>query len=128
MKRNYGGRVIYVPGKERPPAGNMLGSAMDRYDIMMVGDVTAQTRRNKKTGADEVIEVGMLKRVAYAPSIGSTEERAQRLQDLLAGRSPQPTRRAQPELPDAPDQNLPPAQPVARVGQNIRPPKKGAED
>jgi hypothetical protein len=120
MKRNYGGRVFYQPGQARPPANDRLGSAMDRYDVIMVGDVTPTVRRNRRTGAEETIDVGSLRRVAYAPSIGSPDERRQRLEDLLAGRTPVATRRAQPEVPDGRDSGLPKAQPVPRVGQNIR--------
>lgn len=113
MKKNYGGRVIYQPGG-RDKSHEQMPSAMDTYDVLMRADGDVLTR------------------YAYAPSQGQFEERAARLEDLMGGRSALPLRRrAQPEKPEPSkddvekwDRTHPSAQPVRRVGQNLKAPKK----
>lgn len=127
MKRNYGGRVVYAPGKARSDF-EALPSAMDRYDVLMRAEVTSTTVVSRKTKRPETVSKGTLTRMAYSPAIGSFEERAARLEDLMAGRpAASLPRRPQPERPepsrdDVEDWNRthPAAQPVPRVGQNIR--------
>lgn len=104
MKRNYGGRVVYQPGR-RDQAHEQQPSAMDTYDLLMRADGDTLTR------------------FAYAPSQGRFEERAARLEDLMAGRGALPLkRRPQPEKPEPPPDAPanPKAQPVPRVGQNTQ--------
>jgi len=104
MKRSYGGRVVYQPGR-RDQSHEMRPSAMDTYDVLMRAEGDVMTR------------------IAWAPSQGRFEERAARLEDLMAGRDPLALRhRPQPEKPEPqePETPLPPAQPVPRVGQNVR--------
>lgn len=133
MKKNYGGRISFVPGK---PNGDFerLPSSMDRYDILMVGEVTSKP--NSIHGKPP-IETGMLSRVAYSPSIGSYEERSNRIMALLNGQGSVPTlrRRPQPDRPEPSSMDLrkwntthPDAQPVRRVGQNLKPAKVNNED
>lgn len=127
MKRNYGGRVVYAPGKARSDF-EALPSAMDKYDILMRAEVTSRTVVDRKTGKPRAVQDGVLTRMAYAPSMGSAEERAARLEDLMAGRTPVPLpRRPQPERPEPSKDDVeewdrlhPPAQPVPRIGQNIK--------
>lgn len=105
MKRNYGGRVVYQPG-QRDQSHEMQGSAMDTYDVLMRADGWTLTR------------------FAYAPSQGSYEERTARLEDLMTGREALALkRRPQPERPEPkPGMSAnPKAQPVPRIGQNLRP-------
>lgn len=119
MKRNYGGRVVYQPGR-KDQSHEQMPSAMDTYDVLMRAEGDVMTR------------------LAYAPSQGNFEERAARLEDLMSGRSSLPLkRRPQPEQPlpcRFPDCTLPDghrgqhkmnptAQPVPRVGQNLKKPR-----
>lgn len=112
MKRNYGGRVVYQPGR-RDQSHEMQSSAVDTYDVLMRADGNILTR------------------FAYAPTQGTFEERAARLEDLMAGRQALPLRRRpQPEKPEPSkdevddwDVKHPPAQPVRRVGQNLKKPR-----
>lgn len=121
MKRNYGGRVVYQPGR-RDQSHEQLPSAMDTYDVLMQGDGVTMTR------------------FAYSPSQGSFEERASRLEDLMKGAQALPLRRRpQPEQPKpcpypdctlpaghkGPHQTNPAPQPVPRVGQNLKKPRDG---
>ena len=46
-----------------------------------------------------MVPVGVLRKIAWAPSIGSTQERGDRLQALMAGRGIDLPRRPQPEVP-----------------------------
>lgn len=107
MKRNYGGRIVYAPGKPRSDH-ERLGSAMDRYDVMMVAEVQGAAIPDTgainfpsdpgKPPADLVV-----KRIAWSPAIGSTEERQRRLQTLLGGGvGPTLRRRPQPHVPGPP--------------------------
>ena len=97
-KANWGGKVSNVPGKARGDFERMH-SAMDRYDILMQGEVTKTTKVNPKTGQTQEVEKGRLYRVAYSPSVGSSEERRARLLALMAGQTPGPLgRRPQPEV------------------------------
>lgn len=136
-KKNWGGRVVNVPGKARTDF-ERLPSAMDRYDVMMIGDITPHTKVNKRTGENELVETGMLVRVAYSPSIGSQEQRQARLEQLIAGDTGGDLpRRPQPDIPDrCPKQGCtltaghrgdhkfgpepPEASRVPRVGQNLK--------
>lgn len=126
-KMNYGGRVVNTPGKARTDF-EQLPSAMDRYDILMQGDIVQRTRINRKTGKPEVVEDGTLYRLAYSPSIGRLEDRKARLVALISGQAPAALpRRPQPERPEPTKHDLKksaqtnkPAQPVPRVGQNIK--------
>lgn len=99
MKKNYGGRISHVAGKPKSDF-EALPSSMDRYDVLMRAEVTEETVPDKKTRTMKVIKRGVMLRMAYAPSIGRTEERAARLQAMMDGRSPTAlTRRPQPERP-----------------------------
>ncbi len=132
QKANWSGRVINAPGKARSDFERMP-SAMDRYDVLMQGEITMRVKRNRKTGELEEVPDGDLFRVAYSPSIGSTEERRARLVSLISGQqAPALARRPQPHVPEPTKADLTrasstnrPAQPVPRVGQNVRP---GADD
>lgn len=127
FKTNWGGRVVNVPGKARTDF-ERLPSSMDRYDILMQGDVEWKDVVNKKTQKIEKVGKGRLLRMAYSPSIGSADERRMRLVTLIAGKDPGPlSRRPQPDRPEPTktqitkwDREHPPAQPVARVGQNLK--------
>ena len=124
-KKNWGGQVVNTPGK---PRGDFerRPSMMDRYDVLMQGEVTKSTKVDKKT--KKVVEVasGRLLRVAYSPSIGSTEERKARLLALISGKQvPSLSRRPQPHTPhpdpaDAADAISTKAPSVPRVGQNLK--------
>lgn len=128
MKRNYGGRVIYQPGKVRGDH-ERLGSAMDRYDVLMVAEVSGgafSTRGNINipagTKGDQLPKI-VVRKIAWSPAIGSSEERQARLQALISGgQVPELPRRPQPEIPEPPvDSQGPTAQPVPRQGQNLKP-------
>lgn len=100
FKTNWGQKVVNVPGKARGDF-ERLPSSMDRYDIMMQGEVGDKPHVNKRTGVTTVKKVGILTRVAYAPSIGSADERRARLKAMMAGQDPGPlTRRPQPDRPE----------------------------
>jgi hypothetical protein len=125
-KTNWGQRVVGTPGKARSDF-ERLPSAMDRYDVLMVADITSTTKR-KRTGEIVVVKAGLLHRLAYAPSMGSSQEREQRLMSLMSGQSPGALpRRPQPHRPEPTKADLAkaaqtnrPAQPVPRVGQNLK--------
>jgi hypothetical protein len=136
MKKNYGGRVVYQPGPSNADKAVQAPSSMDRYDVLMVAEVRGGAIEpgqpvnwapNQKVGMPSIV----VQRIAWSPAIGTSEERQARLQALISGQKPaQLSRRPQPEKPDPPanSQQLP-AQPVPRVGQNLRIPKTGsAED
>ena len=108
-KTNWGGRVANVSAPIRPHHNDRLGSTMDRYDVLMIGDIIDPRK-------------GVLTKIAWSPSIGSAEERSQRLQALISGgQAPALKRRPQPEVPDgAPPSTVPSPQPVPRIGQNVR--------
>lgn len=106
FKTNWGQKVVNVPGKARGDF-ERLPSSMDRYDLIMQGEVGDKPHVNKRTGQTTIKKVGMLYRIAYAPSIGSSEERRARLQAMLAGQDPGPlTRRPQPHRPEPTRQEL----------------------
>lgn len=90
---------MYQPGR----AGSdheRLPSAMDRYDVLMRGEVTTSSKLDKKTRSTQEVSKGVLYRVAYAPSMGSSEERSARLMDLMSGKAASsPPRRPQPARP-----------------------------
>lgn len=107
LKRNWDGRVVNVPGKPRGDHERMH-SAMDRYDVLMQGDVTTTQRMNKRSGKAETVRSGVLHKLAYSPSIGSAEERKMRLVALVTGQDPGPLpRRPQPEVPQPPKSHTP---------------------
>jgi hypothetical protein len=107
MKKNYGGRIVYGAGKPRGDH-ERLGSAMDYYDVMMVGEVHGASIPD--TGAVNFpSDMGkppadiMVSRIAWSPAVGSTEERQRRLQSLLGSGSGGPLRRRpQPHMPGPP--------------------------
>lgn len=114
-KTAWGGKVSNVPAPIRPHADDALGSRMDRYDVIMMGEIEG--------------DKGLMTRIAWSPAMGSSEERRARLENLLAGKNGAPLqRRPQPDNPTPPDSNIPGAQPVPRVGQNLRTPKVDDED
>lgn len=127
QKTNWGGKIVASPGKARGDFERMP-SAMDRYDILMQGDITSRTSRDKKTGELKEIPVGNLLRVAYSPSIGSTEERKVRLLALMSGQEvPGLKKRVQPHVPEPTKKEIEkaavtnqPAGSVRRVGQNVK--------
>lgn len=129
-KTNWGGRVVNSPGKARSDFERMP-SAMDRYDVLMQGDITSKVKRNKR-GELEEVPVGNLLRLAYSPSIGSTEDRKARLLSLISGQAaPELKRRPQPHVPEpgkGAEEKNPPAQRVPRVGQNLRTTKPDDDD
>jgi len=87
-----------------------------RYDILMDADIGSRVNRKGQN-----VATGKLLRFAYSPAIGESEERRRRLEDLLAGRRPEPVgRRPQPELPKPPtDSDVnPPARDLPRIGHN----------
>jgi len=100
LKKNWGGRVVGAAGKPRSDFERMP-SAMDRYDVLMVADITTTEKIDKKTLKPTTVKTGILKRFVYAPSIGSYEERRARLEALLSGTAPTPLkRRPQPHVPE----------------------------
>lgn len=131
-KTNWGGRVLNSPGKPRNDF-ERLPSAMDRYDVLMQGEVTTKIKRSK-SGELEEVPVGNLLRIAYSPSIGSTEERKARLLALISGQAtPELRRRVQPHIPepskdDAQHAMNQPAPPVPRVGQNMKKARTSDDD
>lgn len=125
-KTNWGGRVVNSPGKPRGDFERMP-SSMDRYDVIMQGEVGPRAKVNSRTGQTTTADVGTLLRVAYSPSIGSTEERKARLLAFLAGdAAPELRRRPQPHVPEPSkadverSSTLPAAQNLLRVGQNTK--------
>jgi hypothetical protein len=99
FKKNWGGSVVHVPGKPRTDHERMP-SAMDRYDVLMQGEVNSKQVINHKAKKIETVSKGVLLRVAYAPSIGDAEERRARLVSLMSNTSAPPlSRRPQPEIP-----------------------------
>lgn len=126
-KVNWGGRVVNTPGKARSDF-EALPSAMDRYDVLMQGDVVPHAKRNRATGELKNVEVGTLHRIAYSPAIGSSEARRARLVALLAGQAPGVLpRRPQPHRPEPTKKDIEkadrlhhPAHAVPRVGQNLK--------
>ena len=132
-KTNWGGRVVNSPGKPRNDFERMP-SAMDRYDVLMQGEVGPRAKVNKRTGQTTTEDAGTLLRVAYSPSIGSTEERKARLLALISGQAaPELKRRPQPYIPE-PDRReaekaiSTPAPSVMRVGQNSKRAKGDGDD
>jgi hypothetical protein len=90
---NAGARMQMAP--VQPHHNDRLGSTMDRYDVIIVADVDMQMNRK-----GIMVPVATMKRVAWAPSMGSQQEREARLQAALAGRPIDVPRRPQPERPD----------------------------
>lgn len=112
MKRSYGGRVFYAPGKPSTDH-ERFGSAMDRYDVMMLGDVEDAPIGHER-GVTKFPTSGkpqgniVVHKIAWSPAIGSTEERQGRLKGLLMGGSASPLRRRpQPHQPTTPDPGRP---------------------
>lgn len=100
FKTNWHGRVVNVPGKARGDF-ERLPSTMDRYDVLMQGEVGPKAKTNKSTGKTTTVNAGHLIAVAYSPAIGTSEERKARLVALISGQSPAPlSRRPQPKNPD----------------------------
>ncbi len=94
-KTNWGGKVANVAAPVRPSSNDHLGSAMDRYDVMMVAEIGTRVNAKGKT-----VHSAVMTRIAWSPSIGSSDERSARLDALLAGRTPPPlSRRPQGEMP-----------------------------
>ncbi len=124
-KTNWGGRIVNSPGKHRGDFERM-SSAMDRYDVLMQGEVEVRTKVDKKTGVSSQVPHGTLLRIAYSPSIGSTEDRKARLLAFISGEAaPELARRPQPHVPEpsrdaAEKASGTPAPPVPRVGQNLK--------
>ncbi len=97
VKQNWGGKIQNAPGKARGDF-EALPSAMDRYDILMQGEVT---QTFGPTGKPK--QSGVLFKVAYSPIMGSTDERRARLLNLMSGQGPNLLpRRPQPEVPQPP--------------------------
>lgn len=80
-KGNWGAKVGMQYAPRTPHHNDRLGSGMDRYDVLMVADIDFVM--NSKGMRHPV---GILRRIAWAPSMGSQGEREERLQALLAGR------------------------------------------
>lgn len=76
---NAGARMSMAP--RNPHHNDRLGSTMDRYDVVISADI--DYRINKK---GKVVPTGMLKRIAWAPSMGDTQQRGDRLVDLMSGK------------------------------------------
>lgn len=93
VKKSYGGRISAQSAPLRPHHNSNIASSMDRYDVIIVAEIDQEVN---KRGIMRT--VGIIKRIAWAPSMGSQEERSQRLEDLLNGqkvdlpRRPQATR------------------------------------
>lgn len=105
MKRAHGGRVFYQAGP-RSTSHEQMPSAMDRYDVMMVGDVQGGAVPTKGVTTSQGLGGASIfvRRIAWSPAIGSTEERQRRLQALLGGGQAGPLRRRpQPASPTAPN-------------------------
>lgn len=126
FKTNWGGRVVNMPGKARGDF-ERLPSAMDRYDVLMQGEVADHAKTNRRTGQVTSTKVGRLMRVAYSPGIGSTEERKARLVALISGQAPPAlSRRPQPKNPelskkqaDVMNLGVPDPAPRPKQGQNV---------
>lgn len=130
LKKNWGGQVVAAGGKPRSDFERMP-SAMDRYDVLMIADISEKQVMNKKTGKLETRKEGSLKKLAYSPSIGSAEERSARLQALMAGEKPAALKqRPQPNVPEPEKQDVKapamsprhpaePAHDVPRIGGNM---------
>lgn len=130
MKKNYGGRISYEPGKPSN-AHEMQPSAIDKYDVMMVADVKGTSHSQKdrnvvllKGNRDAHIVV---KKIVWSPSIGSFDERRERLQALMSGMTPKPlTRRPQPEIPEkGKETEVPPPKDLPKFGKNATSPSSG---
>lgn len=118
-KTNWGGKVVNVAAPIRPHHNDRMGTTVDRYDVVMVGDITSRTNAKGKEVQD-----GVLRRIAWSPAVGSSEQRRARLEALMTGKPVPPlSRRPQPELPNPPEGSgsAPEPQNVPRVGQNIKP-------
>lgn len=110
FKQNYGGRVITTPGNPGKDF-DQLGSAMDRYDVLMVADVTGGIIEpgaavNWPPGQKDGMPSIVVRKIAWSPSIGTADERMQRISAILSGQQVQSLkRRPQPELP-VPDKDM----------------------
>jgi hypothetical protein len=103
VKKSYGGKVSMQNAPIRAFHNDRLGSSMDRYDVVIVADF--DHRMNRK---GVMVPSVTIKRLAWAPSMGSAEERKARLQALLSGqRSQQLPRRPQPDRPIPPPSSAP---------------------
>lgn len=128
MKRNYGGRVTYQPGPSNADKSPQGGSSMDRYDVLMVADIRGAAEQGKPLNWPPGQKIGMptiiVQKIVWSPAIGTSDERQGRLQALLSGQRAAPlARRPQPELPVPPPDSTNkknPAQPVPRIGQNLK--------
>lgn len=119
MKTSWGGRVVNQPAAIRQSPNSNLGSAMDRYDVMMIADVGTRTNAKGREVSNAVMT-----RFCWSPSIGSSEERRARLEMLIAGQKPPPLpRRPQGEVPtpSGPTQGPEPVD-VPRFGQGKKTP------
>lgn len=94
VKKNYGGKVTMQMAPNQPHHNDRLGSGMDRYDVVIVADID---QKMNKRGV--MVAVGTIKRIAWSPSIGSNEERLQRLQGFLSGQTQQLPRRPMADRP-----------------------------
>lgn len=131
VKTNWGGRVHTQHAPVQPSTNDRLGSSMDRYDVMMTAEFGQRINR-KGTPVPDVV----MTRVAWAPSIGTQEERTERLQALMSGQRAQPLKvRPQGERPvhrepddDPKKRAVPDPKPLPRIGQNVRAPIVGDDD
>ena len=130
VKKNYGGRISYEPGKPSN-AHEMQPSAVDKYDVMMVADVVGAHHSQKDKNV--VLLKGnknayiIVKKIVWSPSIGSFDERRERLQALMTGMIPKPlTRRPQPEIPQKDKETeVPPPKDLPKFGKNATSPSSG---
>lgn len=97
VKKSYGGKVSAMNAPIRPNHNDRLGSSYDRYDVVI--DAEIDWVMNRK---GVMVPVGTLKGIAWAPSMGSSQERGDRMAALIAGDrggKAAPSRRPQPERP-----------------------------
>jgi hypothetical protein len=97
VKKNYGGRVMMQRAPVSPHYNDRIPSTYDRYDVVIEADIDWVLNRK-----GTLAPVGIIRKIAWAPSMGSAQERAERLQSLMAGRSIKLPRRPQPDLPVPP--------------------------
>ncbi len=114
LKANYGGGVSFAAGKAKSDY-ERRSSAMDTYDILMVGDIKGtpphpdqrnldlHQTRDRMTGKSATAisddSSGICYKIVYSPSIGTSEERTANLKALLDGGQTQLSRRPQPQRP-----------------------------
>lgn len=90
---NAGAQMSRAPNN--PHHNDRIGSTMDRYDVVISADI--DYRINKR---GLIVPTGVLKKVAWSPSMGDSQQRGDRLVALMSGKAASALpRRPQPDRP-----------------------------